>query len=73
MRKALRLTQEQQPVGSGDQSWDRTILGLQQAVIQSSWGWEFPTKDSQDFPTCQLNSDCPKSPGTVNQTALASL
>lgn len=55
--------------GVRDQSWDRTILGLQQAMIQSSWGWEFPAKDSQDFPTCQLHSDCPKSSGTVNQTS----
>lgn len=56
--KALRLTQEQQPSqrGQGTQSWDRAIPGLQQVVIQSSWGWKtaYSGQDSQDFPPCQL-------------------
>lgn len=74
--KALGLTQEQQPSqrGQGTQSWDRAIPGLQQAVIQSSWGWKtaYSGQDSQDFPPCQLLIP-PKALEQLIKQALASL
>lgn len=73
MGKALSLTgTAANPVGSGGaQRWDRDILGLQPALMRSSWGRERANsgKESRDFPTSQVNSDSPKSTGTINQTS----
>lgn len=60
------------PVGSGGvRAGTGSPWGCKRLVARIFWGWERAKsgKESQDFPTSQLNSNSPKSTGTINQTS----